>query len=193
MYIQLIRSTFAEKNMTTQRTSTIWTLDPTHSEVQFKVKHLVISTVTGYFRKFDGSIQTYGDHFDGADVRFTVEVNSIDTNVPDRDAHLKSDDFFAADRFPQMVFEGKLKSVRDNLSQLHGQLTIRDNTKPMVLEVEYGGQMVDFYGQTKVGFEVSGSINRKDYGLMWSAVTEAGGIVVADDVKIHFNVQFVKK
>lgn len=178
---------------TTSSNPNTWVLDQTHSEVQFKVKHLVISTVTGYFRKFDGSLRTAKENFDGAEVGFIVDVNSIDTNVTDRDAHLKSDDFFAADRFPQLTFQGNLIEKGDNAYQLQGHLTIRDITKPITLEVEYGGQMVDFYGQTKVGFEASGKLNRKEFGLLWNGVTEAGGIVVSDEVNLHFNVQFVKK
>ena len=168
--------------------TTKWGIDPTHSEVQFKVKHLVISTVTGSFNTFSGSVESEEENFDGAKVNFALDVNSIDTNVADRDAHLKSDDFFSADKFPQITFEG----VYSN-GTLNGDLTIRDITNKVSLDVDFGGVAVDPYGQTKAGFDVEGKINRKEFGLTWSAVTEAGGVVVGDDVKLIMSVQFVKQ
>ena len=173
-------------------TKTKWSIDPTHSEVQFKVKHLVISTVTGTFKKFEGALETESEDFDGAKATFNLDVASIDTNVADRDAHLKSDDFFSAEKFPHITFEGTLKKSGSDTFKLVGPLTIRDVTKEIELDVELGGTMVDPYGQTKAGFEISGVINRKEYGLNWSAVTEAGGVVVADKVKLQLNVQVVK-
>ena len=171
--------------------TTTWGIDPTHSEVQFKVKHLVISTVTGAFKSFSGSLETDSDDFDGAKASFRLDVNSIDTNVADRDAHLKSDDFFSAEKYPQISFEGTLRKVGDDY-RLQGPLTIRDVSKEVDLEVEFGGSMVDGYGQTKAGFEISGKISRKEFGLTWNMVTEAGGVVVGDDVKLILNVQVVK-
>lgn len=173
-------------------TKTRWNIDPSHSEVQFKVKHLVISTVTGYFRKFEGSLEAEDEDFDGAKASFTLDVNSIDTNMPDRDAHLKSDDFFAAANHPKITFEGELKKISGENYRLVGPLTIRETTKEVELQVELGGTMVDGYGQTKTGFEINGKINRKEFGLNWSMVTEAGGVVVGDEVKLHLNVQVVK-
>ncbi len=172
-------------------TKTTWTIDNMHSEVQFKVKHLVISTVTGTFKSFEGSIETENDDFDGAAASFSLEVNSIDTNVADRDAHLKSDDFFNAEKYPTVNFNGTLNKVGDAY-KLTGPLTIRDITKEVTLDVEFGGTMVDGYGQTKAGFEISGKVNRKEFGLMWNMVTEAGGVVVGDDVKLALNVQVTK-
>jgi polyisoprenoid-binding protein YceI len=181
------------KNMSTQVSNVIWNIDPMHSEVQFKVKHLVISTVTGYFRKFSGSITTTGDAFENAKASFEADIDSIDTNVGDRDAHLKSDDFFNAAAFPKLKFEnGSLRKTGDDSYGLKGNLTIRDITKEVELAVEFGGQMIDPYGQTKVGFEISGKISRKAFGLKWDAVTEAGGVVVGDEVRLLLNVQFVK-
>ena len=174
------------------QTKTKWGIDPTHSEVQFKVKHLVISTVTGTFKNFEGGLEMEGNDFDGATANFSLDVNSIDTNVADRDAHLKSDDFFAAEKYPNITFNGILKKVSDEDYKLVGPLTIRDITQEIELNVEYGGTMVDPYGQTKAGFEISGKINRKEYNLLWSAVTEAGGVVVGDDVKLQLNVQVVR-
>jgi polyisoprenoid-binding protein YceI len=174
-------------------TKTIWAIDPTHSEVNFKVKHLVISTVTGAFKKFEGTLESEEDDFNNALASFSLEADSIDTNVADRDNHLKSDDFFAADKYPTINFSnGKLTKQGDRY-ELTGDLTIRDITKEVTLEVDFGGVMVDPYGQTKAGFELNGAINRKEFGLTWSAVTEAGGVVVGDVVKLSLNIQVVKQ
>ncbi|MCA1800878.1 MAG: YceI family protein [Rhodothermaceae bacterium] len=174
-------------------TKTLWKIDPTHSEVQFKVKHLVISTVTGSFNTFDGTVEAEGDDFAGAEVRFEADINSITTNNEQRDGHLKSDDFFNAEKFPKLIFESaSFEKTGDDTYKLAGNLTIRDITKKITLDVVYGGTVVDPYGQTKAGFEVTGTINRKEYGLSWSAVTEAGNLVVADNVKLIMNVQFVQ-
>ncbi|WP_028525994.1 YceI family protein [Runella limosa] len=171
-----------------------WVIDPTHSEVQFKVKHLVISTVTGSFKSFEGSVQTEGDSFDGASIQFTADVNSIDTNMEQRDGHLKSADFFDAENFPTLSFASTSFAQKgDDEFTLTGDLTLRGVTKSISLAVNYGGQMVDFYGNTKAGFELTGKINRKDFGLNWGAVTEAGGVVVSDEVKLHFNIQVAKQ
>ncbi|MGW8123856.1 YceI family protein [Roseivirga echinicomitans] len=169
-----------------------WNIDPTHSEVQFKVKHLVISTVTGSFKSFEGKLETTTDNFDGAKASFSIATASVDTNVADRDTHLKSGDFFDSEKYENMTFKGVLKHVSGDDYKLVGPLTIKDITKELELSVEYGGEMVDGYGQTKAGFEITGNINRKDFGLTWSMVTEAGGIVVGDNVKLHLNVQLVK-
>jgi len=142
-----------------------WVIDPTHSEVQFKVKHLVISTVTGSFKSFEGSVQTEGDSFDGASIQFTADVNSIDTNMEQRDGHLKSADFFDAENFPTLSFAStSFVQKGDDEFTLTGDLTLRGVTKSISLAVNYGGQMVDFYGNTKAGFELTGKINRKDFG-----------------------------
>ncbi|MEX2603717.1 MAG: YceI family protein, partial [Gracilimonas sp.] len=141
---------------------TTWNIDPTHSEIQFKVKHLVISTVTGYFRSFNGTIETDGDSFEGAKVTFEADVDSIDTNTEDRDNHLKSDDFFNAAEFPKLKFEStSFENTSGDNYKLTGNLTIRDITKEVTLDVTHGGTVEDPYGQTKAGFELSGSINRK--------------------------------
>lgn len=168
--------------------ATKWAIDPTHSEVSFKVKHLVISTVTGYFRKFEGSAETTSDDFNGAKVSFTADIDSIDTNQADRDGHLKSNDFFNAEKFPKMSFSGILEG-----STLKGDLTIRDITKTVSMDVDFGGVAGDPYGNTKAGFEIEGKISRKEFGLMWNAVTEAGSVVVSDQVRIILSVQLVKQ
>lgn len=170
----------------------VWKIDPTHSEVQFKVKHLVISTVTGTFNSFSGSLKTDGDDFDGADASFSLDVASISTNVADRDAHLKSDDFFNAGKYPQLTFKGTLNKLSGDSYKLNGTITIRDITRELSLDVAYGGSMVDGYGQAKSGFEITGKLNRKEFGLKWDMVTEAGGVVVSDDVRLNLNIQVIK-
>ncbi|MEQ9468419.1 MAG: YceI family protein [Ekhidna sp.] len=172
-------------------TKTQWKIDPTHSEVQFKVKHLVISTVTGTFKNFEGALETENEDFDGAEASFSLDARSIDTNVADRDNHLKSDDFFAVDTYPNITFQGQLRKSGSDY-KLVGPLTIKDVTKDVELDVELGGTMVDGYGQNKAGFEINGKINRKEFGLTWSMVTEAGGVVVGDEVKLHLNIQLVQ-
>lgn len=168
-------------------TKTIWAVDPMHSEVQFKVRHLVISTVTGNFNSFSGTISSETEDFNGANVEFTVDVNSIDTNVADRDGHLRSPDFFDVENYPNMTFKGVFEN-----GSIKGDLTLKDVTKTIELDAEYGGTMVDGYGNTKAGFEITGKLNRKDYGLTWSQVTEAGGVVVGDEVKLSFNIQVAR-
>lgn len=172
--------------------TTKWAIDPTHTEVQFKVKHLVISTVTGFFKKFSGSVESESEDFNGATVNFSLDTNSIETNQADRDSHLKSPDFFAAEQYPSIDFKGTLKKVSDEDYKLVGDLTIRETTKQVEFAVEYGGTVVDPWGNTKAGFEINGKINRKDYGLGWNALTEAGGMVVSEEVKLHINVELAK-
>lgn len=171
-----------------------WKLDPTHSEVQFKVKHLMITTVTGYFKKFDLEVVTETDDFTTASkIVFTADINSIDTNNEQRDTHLKSADFFNAEEYGQLTFIGKRYQANGNEGTLEGDLTIRGITKPVTVTVEYGGTVVDPYGQTKAGFTVSGKISRKEFGLNWNAVTEAGQVVVSDDIRIQCEIQLVKQ
>ena len=171
-----------------------WKLDPSHSEVQFKVKHLMITTVTGYFKKFDLEVDTETDDFTTAKrIEFTADINSIDTNNEQRDTHLKSADFFNASEHGQLKYSGKKYEASGDTAKLHGDLSIRGVTKPVTLNVEFGGIVVDPYGQTKAGFTVSGKISRKEFGLTWSAVTEAGQVVVGDEIKIHAEIQLVKQ
>ena len=154
----------------------------------------MISTVTGYFSSFNATVETDGDDFTTAKVQFTADLSSISTNNEQRDAHLKSADFFDAENHPQVKFtSNKLEKVDEENYVLHGDLTIRGTTKPMQLKVEFGGIAVDPWGNTRVGFTVDGKINRKDFGLNWNAVTEAGGIVVSDEVRMHVNAEFVKE
>lgn len=172
---------------------TKWGVDASHSEAQFKVKHLVISTVTGFFKKFSGSVETDSEDFDGANVNFSVDVNSIETNDENRNGHLKGADFFATEQYPTIDFKnGLLSKDSDGEYTLTGDLTIRNTTKKVELAVDFNGVTKDPWGNTRAGFEINGKLNRKDYGLSWSAVTEAGNLVVADDVKLHFNIEVVK-
>ena len=173
--------------------TTKWVLDPTHSEVQFKVKHLVISTVSGFFKSFEGSLTTDNEDFENAKVEFSLDVNSIDTNQEQRDGHLKSAEFFDAEKYPKISFTSTSLTKDGDDYKLNGDLTIKDVTKPVSLDVEYGGSAGDFYGNTKAGFEVTGKINRKEFGLTWDGVTEAGSIVVGEDIKLIINVQFAKE
>jgi len=171
---------------------TKWNVDPTHSEVQFKVKHLVISTVTGSFKSFNGSVESDDENFDGAKISFNIDVNSIDTNQADRDGHLKSPDFFAAEQFPTITFTGELKKISGSDYKVTGPITIRETSKVITLDVEFGGTVKDPWGNIKAGFEISGKVNRKDFGLNWNALTEAGGMVVGEDVKLHINIELAK-
>ena len=175
-------------------TATKWVIDPMHSEVQFKVKHLVISTVSGFFKSFEGELITDGDDFENAEIDFSLDINSIDTNQSQRDEHLKSAEFFDAEKYPKISFKStSLTKTDDEEYELAGDLTIKDVTKPVKLNAEFGGSAADFYGNTKAGFEISGKINRKDFGLTWSATTEAGGVVVGDEIKLAINIQLIKQ
>lgn len=172
-----------------------WAIDPTHSEVQFKIKHLMITNVTGSFNLFQADIETEDEDFKKAKVNFTADIDSISTGNEQRDGHLKSPDFFDAAKFPQLKFTTtKFESVDDDGSyDIYGDLTIRDVTKNIKLAVEFGGVVQDAYGNTKAGFSINGKINRKDFGLTWSAVTEAGGVVVSDEVKLVAEIQLIEQ
>lgn len=168
---------------------TIWNIDETHSEINFKVKHMMISTVTGGFDTFDGKIETTSDDFKDAKFSFSAEISSVNTKSKDRDIHLRSADFFDVENHPKLSFISK---SFDGIEML-GDLTIKDVTKEIKLSTEYNGTAVDPYGQTKAGFELEGQINRKDFGLTWNAVTEAGSIVVSEKVKLIVSLQFIKQ
>lgn len=178
---------------TLQTTKTAWAIDIAHSELQFKVKHLMISTVTGAFKKFSGRVESDSDNFEEADIEFEVFTDSIETGNSQRDKHLKSVDFFEVETYPIMHFRSSsFKKTGDNKYLLKGDFELHGVSREITLEAIYGGTIVDPWGNTKAGFEMKGQINRKDFGLNWNAVTEAGGIVVAEEVKIHANVQLIK-
>jgi polyisoprenoid-binding protein YceI len=173
---------------------TKWLSDPAHTEIEFKVRHLMITTITGHFRKFNILVETDDDDFTKAStIIFTADVNSIDTNNEQRDTHLKSADFFAVTEYPQIKFEGKKFEKKGDTYQLQGDLTIHGITKPLTVDVDFAGIIVDPYGQTKAGFTVEGKIKRKDFDLTWDAITEAGQVVVSNDIKIHAGVQLIRQ
>jgi polyisoprenoid-binding protein YceI len=175
--------------MSTQTISK-WSIDPMHSEIHFKVKHLMINTVTGNFKKFEVSLEGVKEDFTDAKIQFTADINSLDTGVEYRDTHVKGPEFFDAEKFPQLKFEStSFEKIGDTIYLLKGNLTIRETTLPIQLDVEYGGKATDFYGNTKAGFEISGKLKRKEFGLTWDGATEAGNIVLADEVKLVMNVQ----
>ena len=173
---------------------TNWKIDTLHSQIGFKVKHMMITNVTGTFDQFDATIDVEDDDFTSAEFAFNANVDSINTGVADRDAHLKSEDFFNAAAHPHITFKSTgVKKISENDYEIHGDISIRDVTKPIVLKADFGGVVVDPYGQTKTGFSVEGKIKRSEFGLTWSAITEAGSIVVSDEVKLNCEIQFVKQ
>lgn len=174
---------------------TKWGLDPVHSEISFKVKHLMITNVKGVFKEFDASIYTTGEDFMTSEIDFRMSPASVDTGAPDRDTHLKSADFFDVEKFKQISFIGNSYEAVDNDGSytLYGGLTIKGITKQIKLDVEFGGVMKDPWGNEKAGFTINGKINRKDWGLNWNAALEAGGVLVSDDVSISCEVQLVKQ
>jgi polyisoprenoid-binding protein YceI len=171
-----------------------WTIDTNHSEVSFKVKHLVISSVSGKFKSFEGTVESDKEDFTDAKIKFSADVSSIDTGNEQRDGHLRSPEFFDAATHSKLSFESTGVTKKGGSDYVvTGNLTIRGVTKPVELKAEFGGVQKDFYGNTVAGFEIEGKINRREYGLEWSAVTETGGIVVSDDVKLQVNAEIIKK
>ena len=170
-----------------------WTIDPAHSKIGFKVKHLMISNVMGNFRDFEGQVTTNGNDLSTANISFSLNSASVDTEMADRDTHLKSADFFDVGNYPKITFIGSgLKDIGDDMYELTGDLVIKGVTKKVVLPVEFGGLMTDPWGNVKAGFSIGGKINRKEWGLKWNAALEAGGVLLSDEVKIICDVQLVK-
>lgn len=175
-------------------TTTKWNLDAIHSDLGFKIKHLMISNVSGNFTKFDVTAQTNGDSFDDASVKADIEVASINTNNEQRDAHLRNADFFEADKYPYISFTStKVEKESDEHFKLYGNLTIKETTLPVVLNVEFSGIAKDPWGNVKAGFTVYGKINRKDFGVSFNAALETGGVMLGEEVKINAEVQLVKQ
>jgi polyisoprenoid-binding protein YceI len=172
-----------------------WVVDPTHSEIQFKIKHLMITNVTGSFNIFTVDAETDDEDFTKATISFTANVASISTGNEQRDAHLKAADFFDAETYPHIKFLAtKYENVdKDGSYDLYGDLTIKDVTKQVKLAVEFGGVVKDPWGNTKAGFTISGKINRKDFGLSWNAATETGGVLLGEDVKVMAEIQLIEK
>ena len=181
--------------MTTTRTATsTWTIDPTHSVVEFAVKHLMVSTFKGHFRSLEGTVHLDEDHPANSSVTASVDVASIDTQTPDRDAHLRSDDFFNAERYPKMTFRSTRAEQVDGTNwKVTGELTVRDVTKEVVLDTEYEGRIVDPWGNERIGFTARTELSRKEFGVRWNTAIEAGGVVVGDKVRISLNVEMVRQ
>ena len=172
---------------------TNWKIDTVHSEINFKVKHLLVSTVRGNFDKFDATIKTNNEDFSDAVIKFEADINSINTKNEQRDAHLKSADFFDAENHPKMTFDStSVKKVSDFEMKVKGNLSLRGVTKEVTLDVIYNGTVSGFGDSTVAGFEVHGKINRFDFGLQWNALTEVGGVVVSNEVKIEILAEFNK-
>lgn len=180
--------------MTTTAQQIKWSIDPTHSEVLFKVKHLVISTVTGSFKSFSGNVSFEEDKLEDAAITFEIDVNSVDTNQEQRDGHLKSADFFDVENYPVISFSStSFKKVKGDIYKLEGNLTMKGVTKPVEVEAEFGGTEKDAYGNTKMGFEITGVINRKEFGLTYNSITETGGLALGENIKLAANIQLVKE
>jgi len=170
--------------------TTNWVLDPTHSEVHFKVKHLMITNVTGSFNVINATAEA-DEKFTKAKVSFTADINSVHTGNEQRDTHLKGADFFEAEKFPHITFESTNYNAAEG--KINGTLTMKGVSKPVSLDVEFNGTNKDPWGNFKAGFSLNGKINRKDWGLNWNAALETGGVMVSEDVKISAEVQFVRK
>jgi polyisoprenoid-binding protein YceI len=175
-------------------TTTKWVIDPSHSEIAFKVKHLMISNVKGNFTEYNASVTTSGDDFSTAAIEFSMNPASIQTGNADRDGHLKSADFFDVANYELIAFKSSsLEKTDDGEYLLNGDLTIKGITGKVKLEVEFGGIMNDPWGNSKAGFTINGKINRKDWGLTWNAALEAGGVLVGEEVKILCEVELLKQ
>ncbi|HLP71644.1 MAG TPA: YceI family protein [Bacteroidales bacterium] len=179
--------------METEINRTKWIVDPAHSELSFKVKHLMITNVKGEFREFEANVYTDGKELMTSDIELTINPASITTGDAQRDGHLKSADFFDVENHSQIVFKGNsFEKVSDGTYVLHGDLEMRGVRKPVKLDVEFGGVMKDPWGNEKAGFTVNGKISRKEWGLNWNAALETGGVLVSDEVKINGDVQLVR-
>ena len=169
-----------------------WTADVNHSEVQFKVKHLAIANVAGIFNTFNCNVETKNEEFKDAKVSFELDTASINTKLGDCDNFLKSPQFFDVEKFPKITFNGTLEKDA-GMYELVGELTIRDVKRTVKLEVEFNGTGQGRFGDTRAGFEVKGKINRKDYGLTWSMLTDSGSLIAGEEVKLHFDMELIKQ
>ena len=175
-------------------TKTKWAIDPAHSEVGFKVKHMMFTNVSGKFMKFDASIETENDAFEHSHIEFKGQVDSLTTGSPDRDTHLLSPDFFDAASFPEIRFVStSIKKIDGDTFELYGDLTMHGVTRFIKLDVEYSGKMKDPWGNEKLGMSIMAKLNRKDWGLNWNAALEAGGVLVGDEIRLDIGLQFIKQ
>jgi polyisoprenoid-binding protein YceI len=173
---------------------TKWAIDASHSEIIFKVKHLMITTVTGHFNKFNLEVETENDDFSSTKkIEFTADIDSIDTKNEQRNAHLRSADFFNVEQNPKLKFSGKKFVAKGDELKLFGELTIAGITKPLTLDVEFGGLAKDPWGGERAGFNIKGKLSRKEFGMTYNAAMEAGGVVVGDEVKINAEIELVKQ
>lgn len=169
-----------------------WNLDKAHSEIEFKVRHMMISSVKGQFHDFDITVDSSSEDVVNAGIEVSIQTDSINTKNEQRDQHLKSGDFFDVETFKTIAFQSTdIEKVTDDEFNLTGNLTIKDITKPVTFQVEFGGIAKDPWGNKKVGYTVTGKINREEFGLTWNAALETGGVMVSEDVKFQADVQFV--
>ncbi len=174
--------------------TTKWTIDPTHSEIGFKVKHMMFTNVSGKFQEFEATAETEEELFENVNFEFNAKTNSLSTGNSDRDAHLNSEDFFDSENHPEIAFKStSYKKVSNGEYELKGDLTLRGVSKPVILDVEFHGTALDPWGNKKAGFGITGKINRKDWGLNWNSALEAGGVLVGEEVKLVIELQFVKQ
>ncbi len=171
-----------------------YVIDPTHSEIVFKIRHLMISNVTGHFTKFSGKMESSKDDFTDAEIDFEADIASIDTKNEQRDGHLKTGDFFDAAQYPKLTFKStSFEKQGGEIYKLNGNLTLHGVTKPVTFSAEAGGAAKDMYGNARIGFEITGSLHRKDFGLEWNAPLETGGVVLSDEVKLQLNIELIKQ
>lgn len=177
----------------TDRLTGTYALDPAHTRLGFVARHAMVTKVRGAFNEFEGQITIDGDNPAASSGSVTIQAKSIDTRNEDRDAHLRSNDFFAMDEYPELSFETTgIAKVSDTEFQVTGDLTVKDVTKPVTLDVEFTGAAIDPWDNLRVGFEGSATINRKEWGLTWNAPLEAGGVLVGEKVTIEFEIAAVK-
>lgn len=172
--------------------TTKWTIDATHSEIGFKVKHMMFTNVSGKFNSYEGTISTEEDNFENASIEFSADINSIDTNNADRDNHLKSGDFFDVENHPKLTFQSTSFTKNGDDYELVGDLSLKGVTKSVKLTTEFSGLMKDPWGNTKAGLNISGKINRKDWGLNWNSALETGGVLVGEEVRLNIEIQLIK-
>ncbi|ATL42284.1 YceI family protein [Elizabethkingia sp. HX WHF] len=172
----------------------IWAIDLTHSEIGFKVKHMMFTNVSGKFEEIYVNLENEDDHFETSDITFSAEVNSVNTGNLDRDNHLRSADFFDAEHYPKITFKSTaVKKINEGEFQILGDLTIKNVTQSIALDAEYSGLMKDPWGNTKTGLSINGKINRKDFGLTWNASLETGGVLVGEEIKLTAEIQLIKQ
>ncbi|MCL1680156.1 YceI family protein [Elizabethkingia miricola] len=172
----------------------IWAIDPTHSEIGFKVKHMMFTNVSGKFEEIYVNLENEDDHFETSDITFSAEVNSVNTGNLDRDNHLRSTDFFDAEHYSKITFKSTaIKKINEGEFQILGDLTIKNVTQSIALDAEYSGLMKDPWGNTKIGLSINGKINRKDFGLTWNASLETGGVLVGEEIKLTAEIQLIKQ